>query len=202
MIASITGKLVSKTPHLAVIDVQGIGYEISVPLGTFYGLPEPSQMITLQTHLHVREDVLQLYGFRGVEEKAVFLLLIGVSGVGPKLALSILSGMPLADFVKAVRAGDAVKLASIPGVGKKTAERLALELKDRIQAALPTGSLLRPDVPSLPGDPLADDAVSALIHLGYKKPLAKEAVEKVLSGSAHTLPIESLIKETLKALSR
>jgi Holliday junction DNA helicase RuvA len=200
MIASLTGTLVSKSPNAAVVDVHGVGYRVFVPLSTFYLLPEEKKSVTLLTHTHVREDALQLYGFLRNEEKAVFLALIGVSGVGPKLALNILSGLPLEDFVKAVRAGDVARLSLIPGVGKKTAERLALELKDKIATAMPSVGAT-PGMESTPsGDSTIDDAVSALVNLGYKSAEAREAVKRAAGGEA--VSIESLIKAALKTLSK
>ena len=201
MIASLTGILISKAPNVAVVDVHGVGYRVFVPLSTFYLLPEEKKSVTLQTHTHVREDALHLYGFLRSEEKAVFLSLIGVSGVGPKLALAILSGLPLDEFVRAVRAGDVARLSLIPGVGKKTAERLALELKDKIAAAVPSSGLSGAKAAPGPDGPLADDAVSALVNLGYKSAEAREAVKRVAEGEAD-LPIESLIKAALKSLSK
>ena len=132
MIALITGVLTEKFPNSVIVDVQGIGYQVHIPLSTFYHLPEISKSVTLKIYTHVREDALQLFGFLEAQEKKVFLLVLGISGVGPKLALNILSGLPLTDFIRAIMNRDVVKLSSIPGVGKKTAERLALELKDRI----------------------------------------------------------------------
>ncbi len=202
MIASISGVLVSKSPNLVVVDVHGVGYQIFIPLSTFYHLSEEGKPVRLQTYTHVREDALQLYGFLKAEEKSVFLLLLGVSGVGPKLALNILSGLPLEEFVKAVRADDAAKLALIPGVGKKTAERLALELKDKMRTVLhDTAQVGAGDAP-LSQSPTTEDVVSALVNLGYKTPQAREAIRKVLASSDDDQPIEDLIKAALKVLSR
>jgi holliday junction DNA helicase RuvA len=201
MIASVAGVLVSKSPNMAVVDVHGVGYQVFIPLSTFYKLPELGKPATLHIYTHVREDALQLYGFLKLEEKTVFLLLLGISGVGPKLALNILSGLPIGELVKAIKDGNVTKLSSIPGVGKKTAERLALELKERI------GAVLYDAVPTIEGTsplqdvPVSDDAVSALVNLGYKTPQAKEVVRKVISSDGN-LPIESLIKAALNILSR
>ncbi|MBI3610358.1 MAG: Holliday junction branch migration protein RuvA [Nitrospirae bacterium] len=205
MIASLTGTLKRKTPQSVVLDVHGVGYEVMTPLTTFYRLPSENETVHLWTYTHVREDALQLYGFSSGDEKNVFLLLLGVSGIGPKLAINILSGLPLAELVAAVRKGDIAKLSSIPGVGQKTASRLALELKEKIAAVSVTDAAA--------GGPAAEkdsrrieDAVSALVNLGYKSPLAKDAVKQVLkaeNGDAdRTWEIEELIKESLKVLSR
>jgi Holliday junction DNA helicase RuvA len=205
MIASLTGILKQKTPHSIIVDVHGVGYEAVVPLTTFYQLPSQNETVHLWTYTHVREDALQLFGFSTVEEKKVFLLLLGISGIGPKLAINILSGLPLAELVAAVKQGDIAKLSSIPGIGRKTAARLALELKEKILAVAVDSSTAGPIVEK--DAERIEDAVSALVHLGYKVPLAKDAVKAVLQSrngesGGDGLPIEELIKETLKVLSR
>jgi Holliday junction DNA helicase RuvA len=205
MIASLTGILKQKTPHSIIVDVHGVGYEAVVPLTTFHLLPPQNETVHLWTYTHVREDALQLFGFSTVEEKNVFLLLLGISGIGPKLAINILSGLPLAELVGAVKRGDVAKLSSIPGVGPKTAARLALELKEKIVSVSvdsgAAGPIVEKDAQRI------EDAVSALVHLGYKAPMAKDAVKAVLQSrngesGGEGLPIEALIKETLKVLSR
>jgi Holliday junction DNA helicase RuvA len=205
MIASLTGILKQKTPQSVIVDVHGVGYEVVTPLTTFYRLPSENETVHLWTHTHVREDALQLFGFSSGDEKNVFLLLLGVSGIGPKLAINILSGLPLPELIAAVKKGDIAKLSSIPGIGQKTAARLALELKEKILAvavvdSTTVGSAEEKDLQEI------EDAVSALVNLGYKAPLAKDAVKKVLrngnGGPARTLGIEELIKESLKLLSR
>jgi Holliday junction DNA helicase RuvA len=205
MIASLTGILKQKTPHSVIVDIHGVGYEAIVPLTTFYRLPSQNETVHLWTHTHVREDALQLFGFSTVEEKKVFLLLLGISGIGPKLAINILSGLPLAELVAAVRQGNIAKLSSIPGIGRKTASRLALELKEKMLAvtvaSTASGPMEEKDAERI------DDAVSALVNLGYKSPLAKDAVKAVLQSrngesGGDGLPIEELIKETLKVLSK
>ena len=201
MIASIAGVLISKSPNSIIVDVHGVGYQVFIPLSTFYRLPELSKPVTLHTYTHVREDALQLYGFFHQEEKAVFLLLLGISGIGPKLAVNILSGLPLAEFVAAVRQGDEAKLGSIPGVGPKTAARLALELKEKIQGVVPMEAAVG-DRAKAQDSKKMEDAVSALVNLGYKTPQAKEAVKKVLVASDGDLSVESLIKDALRILSR
>lgn len=201
MIASIAGVLILKSPNMIIVDVHGVGYQVFIPLSTFYRLPELSKPVTLHTYTHVREDTLQLYGFFSQEEKAVFLLLLGISGIGPKLAINILSGLPLAEFVAAVRQGDELKLSSIPGVGAKTAARLALELKEKIQGVVPMEAWVG-DRAKAQDSKKMEDAVSALVNLGYKTPQAKEAVQKVLMASDGDLPVESLIKDALRMLSR
>jgi len=202
MIASLTGILKQKTPQSIIVEVHGVGYEAVVPLTTFHLLPPMNEAVHLWTYTHVREDALQLFGFLTREEKNVFLLLLGISGIGPKLAVNILSGLPLGELVAAVKRGDVAKLGSIPGVGPKTAARLALELKEKILAV--DSGAAGPKVEKDAGR--IEDAVSALVHLGYKAPTAKDAVKAVLvsrnGDSAEVFPIEELIKETLKVLSR
>ena len=206
MIASLTGLLKRKTPQTIILDVQGVGYEVTICLPTFHQLPSLNEKVHLFIHTHVREDAFHLYGFSSGEEKELFLLVTGISGVGPKLAINILSGLSLADFVEAVRTGNVALLHSIPGVGQKTAARLALELKGKITSlvgAIP-GTGAKMEGLSSVG---AEDAVSALVHLGYKAPRAKDAVEKVMTlgnkdDDFEAMPVEALIKESLKVLSR
>ncbi len=204
MIASLYGVLRQKTPHSVVVDVQGVGYEVLISLPTYSNLPAEKESVHLRIYTHVREDAIQLFGFTTAEEKSVFLLLLGVSGIGPRLAINILSGLPLAELVAAVKKGDIAKLSSIPGIGAKTAGRLALELKEKIAAVAGPG--LSPAGPGEDRESQAvTDAVSALVNLGYKPPLAKEAVKKVLgseNGAAPRIPVEELIKRSLKELSR
>jgi holliday junction DNA helicase RuvA len=206
MIASLTGSLISKTVQSIIIDVHGVGYEVIVPLTTYVRLPAEGQTVRFLTYTHVREDALQLYGFSAPEEKNVFLLLLGISGIGPRLAVNILSGIPLAALIEAVKKGDVAKLSSIPGIGQKTAARLVLELKEKILAVVAPDSTLAGTAGE--GDSRrTEDAVSALVNLGYKSPLAKDAVKKVLQsrnggGGGEDVVIEDLIKESLKVLSR
>ncbi len=201
MIATITGQLIHKSPAYVIVDVHGVGYQIFAPLSSFYHLPEVKETVTLQTYTHLREDALQLYGFLTMEEKDLFLLLITISGIGPKLALNILSGMPVAELVSAVRQGDVARLCSIPGIGQKIAARLALELKEKI-AAIKTS-----EVETVPGESeerrqIVEDALSALVNLGYNRAVAKEAVRKISLAHEGDLSVETLLKESLKRLSR
>jgi Holliday junction DNA helicase RuvA len=204
MIATITGQLIHKSPAYVILDVQGIGYQVFTPLSSFYHLPDLKQTVTLKTHTHVREDALQLYGFVTGEEKDLFLLLITISGVGPKLALNILSGMPVAELVSAVQQGDVARLCSIPGIGQKIAARLALELKEKIAAIKP----IEADI--VPGEnkerkQMVEDALSALVNLGYNRNVAKDVVRMISvahKANEANLSVESLLKEALKRLSR
>jgi Holliday junction DNA helicase RuvA len=174
VIAQLRGRLLRKEPQEAVVDVGGVGYRVTIPLSTFYRIGEPGSEVTLLTHTHVREDALALFGFLTPVEQALFERLIAVSGVGPKLAVGVLSGIEAPDLVTALRANDLARLTRIPGVGKKTAERLVLELKDKLQE-LPSSAA----APTAPGG-AADDIVSALVHLGYSRPEAERAAERAM----------------------
>ncbi|HZR46567.1 MAG TPA: Holliday junction branch migration protein RuvA [Candidatus Manganitrophaceae bacterium] len=203
MIASITGTITVKTPSALVVEVHGIGYQIFVPLSTFYHLPEIKEAVSLQIYTHVREDALQLYGFSSPLEKELFLLLLGISGVGPKLALNILSGMELNELIGAIRNGSVERLRAIPGVGPKTAGRLVLELKEK--AALLNLTGLQPSSEPESENQAGDDALSALMNLGYNRMEAKRAIEQILKDPASSDrpdSVEGLIKKALKKLSK
>jgi holliday junction DNA helicase RuvA len=200
MIALLTGKLAYKSPGGIIVDVGGVGYEVHVPLSSFYELPDEGGQVSLHIHTHVREDAISLFGFLTTKEKELFLALTSVSGVGPKLALNIVSGLPFDTLMDAITRGDDKKVATIPGIGPKTAARLVLELRDKAAAIAFTP----------PGGPCAtgavphrqkEEAISALINLGYKKNFAEDAVKKVCALDEHA-SLEQVIKEALKALSR
>ena len=196
MIAQVHGRLLRKGPQEAVVDVGGVGYRITIPLSTFYRIGEPGEEVTLLTHTHVREDALALFGFLTGAEQALFERLIEVSGVGPKLAVSILSGIEAPDLVAALRASDVVRLTRIPGVGKKTAERLVLELKDKVQGLAATEE---PAPAAASGGGTKDDLVSALLHLGYSRPEAERGVDRALKEGEGRF--EDLLRRTLRILS-
>lgn len=205
MIASIQGNLIFKSPNYLIIDVGGIGYQVFVPLSSYYSLPNQGDSVRLNIHTHLREDSIQLYGFIRKEEKDLFLFLIGVTGIGPKLALNILSGISPSDLVKAISEGNLLTLNTIPGVGRKTAERLVLELKEKI-SPLRVGELSVQDQ-----DHKYEDALSALVNLGYKRPQAEEALKQfkvtsyklqVQNQKAEEYSVEDMIKEALKILHR
>lgn len=203
MIASITGVITVKTPSALVVEVHGIGYQIFVPLSTFYHLPEIKEAVSLQIHTHVREDALQLYGFSSLLEKELFLLLLGISGVGPKLALNILSGMELNELIQAIRNGSVERLRAIPGVGPKTAGRLVLELKEKV--ALLNLAGLQPSSEPESENQAGDDALSALMNLGYNRMEAKRALDQILKEPASSESpdsVEGLIKKALKKLAK
>jgi Holliday junction DNA helicase RuvA len=200
MIAHLQGRLLEKHPNCLIVDVQGVGYEVHVPLSTFYGLGEPGVTISLRVHTHVREDTLALYGFATTLELQIFERLIAVSGIGPKLALAVLSGIEPADLVAAVRHGDVARLTAIPGVGKKTAERIGLELKDRLAALLPADDAAGTGL-SQTAQSLRADVLSALLNLGYHRPFAERAVDGALkAGDQQTF--EGTLKQALRDLAR
>ncbi|MCC6503201.1 MAG: Holliday junction branch migration protein RuvA [Deltaproteobacteria bacterium] len=202
MIAHISGRLIQKGTESVVIDVNGVGYELFIPLSTFYTLPGLGEQASLKVYTNVREDAIQLYGFLTQDERDVFGLLIGVSGVGPKLARNILSGIAVADLVSAIGSADSKKLSSIPGIGGKSAERLILELRDKIKNIALKGVPEQQAAATGEGDPLANDVVSALENLGYKTAQAEEAVKKAKAVSVDAVSFEAFLKEALKHLSK
>ena len=194
MIARIAGILEEKTPDQLVVDVSGVGYQVFVSLQTFYRLPPLHERVSLYVYTHLREDALQLYGFLEEKEKATFLLLKGVSGIGPRLALNILSGIPVDELEGALRASDVTRLVAVPGVGKKTAERLVVELREKV------GTLENGYSPILGEQtPLSTEAVSALVNLGYRRVEAEKAVREVLRRGVTV--IADVIREALRSLS-
>jgi Holliday junction DNA helicase RuvA len=201
MIARLQGQLIEKQPNRLLVDVQGVGYDVQVPLSTFYDAGEPGARVTLRIHTHVREDQIALYGFATMLEHQLFEKLIGISGVGPKVALSVLSGIEPREFVRAVQQSDAVRLTSIPGIGRKTAERITLELRDRLGVAVPQPES---ESPSTVASNLRDDVVSALINLGYQRPPAEKAVDAALKAHKDAEPIafEAALRQALRQLAR
>ena len=198
MIGRLRGILLEKHPPGLLVEAGGVGYELEAPMTTFYRLPAVGEEVLLHTHLVVREDAQLLYGFSSREDRALFRELIRISGVGAKMALAILSGMSAEDFARCVREGDAGALTRLPGIGKKTAQRLLVEMRDRLAGEVgPAGAPLPAAAPA-PGDPLAD-AVSALVSLGYKPQEASRLVRAVEGGAG--LPPEELIRRALKAAS-
>jgi len=202
MIAALTGRLASKQPSSITLDVQGVGYEVFIPLSTFYALPELNDLVSLSIYTHLREDAIQLFGFLSAQEKDAFILLIGISGIGPKLGLSVLSALSVPDFVSAVQAGDVEKLATVPGIGKKSAARIALELKDKVsrlgisaQSADSGRTTDRLDV-------VQEDALSALVNLGYRPAEVRETLKRLEQVRPGQRPLKDLIREALKELAR
>lgn len=198
MIAHLTGKLTHKSPVAIIIDVNGVGYQVFVPLSTFYALPELESKISLGIHTHMREEALKLFGFYTIDEKKIFEKLITINKVGPKLALTILSGMPPADILSTIDSNDIVKLSTIPGIGRKTAERLILEMRDKLDGL--SLDFVAKKGPG-PEKGLFDDALSALVNLGYKKSQAEQTLKKVYAEKVGDTSIENLIKDSLNLLS-
>jgi len=196
MIGQLRGRLADKRPNQVLVDVGGVGYLVAVPLSTFAALGELHTEVTLLIHTHVREDTLALYGFLSAREKHVFEMLLGASGVGPSLALKILSGMSVEELVPAIRAGDVVRLTRIPGVGRKTAERMVVELKDKLEAVVVAEEKATP----VSAAGMEADVVSALTNLGYEGRSAENAVAEG-KRSAGTASFEKLLKAALQALS-
>ena len=199
MIAQLRGAIVEKNPSRLIVEVGGVGYDVQVPLSTFYVLGEPGTPVTLRIHTHVREDLIALYGFATALEQQLFERLIAISGIGPKLALAVLSGIEPADFIRAIRAQDVARLTAIPGIGKKTAERIGLELKDRLPVSMQAPG--QEPAPTAPGDQLRDDLLSALLNLGYQRAVAEKAVDKVLQRST-AAGFEDSLREVLRGLMR
>jgi holliday junction DNA helicase RuvA len=201
MIAHLTGRLAFKAPTHLALDVHGVGYEVFIPLSTYYNLPNPDESLTLSIHTHVREDAIQLFGFSTHQEKDAFVLLLSVSGIGPKSALGILSALPVGDLASAIQSGDIEKLETVPGIGKKSAGRLVLELKDKLSKLHP-GLTPAHDQIATGGDAVFDDALSALTNLGYRAVDARDALKTLRKSRAQPLSLQELIRETLKHLAK
>ena len=204
MIARIRGTLAEKNPGLVVVDVGGVGYEMTIPLSTYRRLGETGSPVDLHVHTHVREDTLALFGFASRIEKELFVRLIAVSGVGPKTAVALLSGLGAEDLVEAVRRRDVRRLATVPGIGRKTAERIAIEVADRLDALPAPGG---GPAERTPARDVRDDVASALVNLGYNARSADEAAERALAAGAGAgtgaMPVfEDLLKRALRSLAR
>ena len=197
MIAHLKGQLTYKSPEYTIVDVNGVGYQVFTPLSTYYALPNLGQTVSLRVHTRVREDELKLFGFLTEEEQTIFQKLITINKVGPRLALGILSGMSPADLFSAVMNNNIARLSTIPGVGKKTAERLTLEMKDKL-ADLALAMDHQPESAHTEG--FYDDALSALVNLGYKKPEAEKALKTIYNQNGKDASLEDLIKESLNVL--
>ena len=200
MIAFLRGRVLDKQPNRVVVDVQGVGYEVHVPLSTYYDVGDEGAAVALHVHTHVRAEALQLYGFLTPLEQQVFERLIGISGIGPKLAIAVLSGIETRELVSAVQRGDVARLTGVPGIGKKTAERIVLELKDRLAPLVVPAGIEAASIGSS-ADRLRADLLSALQNLGYHRPAAEKAVESTLSsGTAPTF--EHALRFALRELMR
>lgn len=194
MLAHLRGVLLEKHPNQAIVDVGGVGYDVTISVSTYSKLPDPGAEVKLRIHTHVREDMLALYGFLTQDEKMLFEKLLSVSGIGPKLAVSVLSGLEARDLVTAIRKGEVERLVRIPGVGKKTAERMVLELRDKLQAV--AGEAEAPQ--SAPLDTVSQDVLSALLNLGCARPAAEAAVRKAKTATALGTEFEPLFRRALE----
>jgi len=203
MIAHLTGILFSKNPQSIIVDTAGVGYQILIPLSTFYQLPDEMEKVSLHVYTHVREDMLQLFGFQTEIEKKIFLLLISVSGIGPKLALNILSGIGLEDLLGAIVRADSERIAAVPGVGKKTSQRITLELREKVSDLSQGIEEQRPRerVVEIRNREIFDDALSALMNLGYPSTSARRVVENVLRNN-NDMNLDTVLKESLRNLAR
>ncbi len=199
MIAQLRGRLLEKQPHRVIVDVNGVGYDVHVPLSTFFDMAERGSEITLRIYTHVREDALLLYGFATSLELQLFERLISVSGIGPKLALAVLSGIEPNELVAAIRTANVARLTGIPGIGKKTAERIGLELKDKMAAFVPAEAALAPA--GAGHEALRTDLLSALMNLGYHRPLAERAVDLALK-KADGGSFETTLRHALRELAK
>jgi Holliday junction DNA helicase RuvA len=199
MIGFLRGRIADKQPNTLIVDVQGVGYEVHVPLSTFYDVGDVGADITLRVYTHVREDALQLFGFLTELERQLFERLISVSGIGPKLAIAVLSGMDPRDLLTAVQRGDVARLTAVPGIGKKTSERIVLELRDRL--AQMAGGAPADAAPVTGADRLRVDLLSALQNLGYHRPQAEKAVDSSLQSMADAT-FEQALKAALRELMR
>jgi len=201
MIAQIRGRLASKEPHRVVVDVNGIGYQIFIPLSTYYQLPDVPSEVFLHTHTHVREDAIQLFGFHTRDEQSLFELLQGVTGIGPRLATNILSGISVEELVPALSEGNLTRLRAVPGVGKKLAERLVVELREKVGSARLAATPTAPAGPPPAQDRALEDVTSALVNLGCNRKEAARAAEAARQELGAAAEFEKLIKTALRALS-
>ncbi|GFO56013.1 Holliday junction ATP-dependent DNA helicase RuvA [Geomonas sp. Red276] len=199
MIALLTGKLAYKAPDYIILDVNGVGYRVQIPFSTYYSLPAEGSPVSLQIYTSVKEDAINLYGFRTHEEKELFQLLIGVSGIGPKLANGILSNSEPSELAESLVAGNLARLSAIPGIGKKTAERMVLELKEKVKKL----GMAQPQPASAPvaaKQEVRDDVLSALINLGYKESVVQKAIAEIKISEDAT--VEAVLKQALKILMK
>ncbi len=200
MIAFLRGRVLEKGPGRVVVDVQGVGYDVHVPLSTYYDIGETGRDVALRIHTHVREDALHLYGFLTELEQQVFEHLITISGIGPKLAIAVLSGIEPRELVTAVGRADVARLTRVPGIGRKTSERIVLELKDKL-SPLMVPSLDQPSQP-VAGDRMRDDLLSALQNLGYQRQSAEKAVDAALASFSEPPSLEQALRGALRELMR
>jgi Holliday junction DNA helicase RuvA len=201
MIALINGIIAYKGISSVVVDTQGVGYRIFIPLTTFYELPEEGHPVTLHVHTHVKQDAINLFGFYTIRERDLFQLMISVNGIGPKVAMNILSGIAAKDLLTAISGGDLGKLVTIPGVGRKMAERLILELKEKVIKKMIVEQMPAADEQRQAREIIREDVLSALVNLGYKNNAANDALDRVMQMSKEDLTLDQLLKKTLKILA-
>ena len=201
MIALISGKIVYKGISHVIVDVHGVGYRVFIPLTTFYELPEAGQTITLHVHTNVKQDAINLFGFHTIQERDLFQLMISVSGIGPRIAMNMLSGISAQELLNAISGGHVEKLVKVPGVGKKMAERLILELKEKVVKKMMLEKTPETGAGPDAGDIIREDVLSALVNLGYKNNVAQDALNKALLISGEELEMDKLLKKTLKFLA-
>ena len=202
MIAFLSGKLLEKQANTLIVEVGGVGYEVSIPLSTFYELGEPGTDVELRIYTHVREDAIQLFGFKTARERDLYLKLISVQGIGAKSGITMLSGMSADEIIAAIRTNDLGRLTTIPGVGKKTAERLVIELRDKVgELAIAAGASASNSIEQLSSDLVFDDALSALVNLGYQRSAAERALKKVAEEGVD-LSVQKLLRRSLQLLAK
>lgn len=201
MIALLSGKIAYKGVSHIVVEVQGIGYRVFIPLTTFYELPEMGETVTLHIHTSVRDDAINLFGFYSRQERELFQLMISVSGIGPKVAMNILSGISSSELLEAISAGNLARLVTIPGIGKKMAERLILELREKVKKKISMEAAGAADAKRKINDEMMEDVLSALVNLGYKTNAARDALTKAASDAGDQLVMDQLLKKTLQILA-
>ncbi|HOX14901.1 MAG TPA: Holliday junction branch migration protein RuvA [Smithellaceae bacterium] len=200
MIALLSGKIAYKGISHIVVDTQGVGYRVFIPLTTFYELPEAGQAVTLHIHTSVKEDAINLFGFYTLQERELFQLMISVSGIGPKVAMNILSGITSSELLEAISGGNLAKLITIPGIGRKMAERLILELREKAIKKIAADQIPVTDALQRRSDMIREDVLSALVNLGYKANAARDALDKVARDAEEELAMDQLLKKALKIL--
>ncbi|HPE06630.1 MAG TPA: Holliday junction branch migration protein RuvA [Smithellaceae bacterium] len=200
MIALLSGKIAYKGISHIVVDTQGVGYRVFIPLTTFYELPEAGQAVTLHIHTSVKEDAINLFGFYTLQERELFQLMISVSGIGPKVAMNILSGITSSELLEAISGGNLAKLITIPGIGRKMAERLILELREKAIKKMAADQIPVTDARQKRSDMIREDVLSALVNLGYKANAARDALDKVARDAEGELAMDQLLKKALKIL--
>jgi holliday junction DNA helicase RuvA len=206
MIAHLNGTLLSKEPNSVIVDVSGVGYEVTIPLSTFYELANEGSDVQLRIYTHVKEDALQLYGFKTERERKLFVNFISVSGIGPKIGIALLSGMSADELINSIKTNSLARLTLIPGVGRKTAERLIVDLREKMTALaasqVETTSGLEPAASGAsPEDGVRSDALSALLNLGYQRSSAEKAIDAVLNDGGE-MTVESVLRRGLRKLAR